>query len=345
MNKLKIRDINVLSNPEQSVTIFDIFDHEKYGADLILSDELLNTPYNGAVKQYKWALTPRLTLIEMESYNPNIQRYQSATAAAFMNQMLSYDYSLNRTDEIYTNLREENLALRKLNTYASLGPKGLYVNHYFEDGSALWIRPYVNLESFHLSGLMGTLNNQSWGIMIGFDFPMRTSENNWKFVPTIYGAYIGSTQQFIDSKIYQNGGYGGLLLSAYYDDFYAGWTINGGGLHVESKYSSGKDDYAIVTAGTALKLAYNWKIKRFILQPNVTTAYTFLNPSNLVNVQSVDLNQTQVNGFTVAPSIRLTYRNETGFEQYVYDGCVIPIMSDIKATVNGEKLDDLHLNT
>lgn len=44
MNKLKIRDINILSNPEQSVTIFDIFDHEKYGADLIISDELLNTP-------------------------------------------------------------------------------------------------------------------------------------------------------------------------------------------------------------------------------------------------------------------------------------------------------------
>lgn len=85
-----------------------------------------------------------------------------------------------------------------------------------------------------------------------------------------------------------NGGYGGFLLSAYKDDFYAGWTINGGGLGVESKYGYGKDDYAIITAGTALKLAYNWKIRnRLILQPNFTTAYTFLNPTNLVNFKAL----------------------------------------------------------
>lgn len=66
------------------------------------------------------------------------------------------------------------------------------------------------------------------------------------------------------------------MLSAFKDDFYAGWTINGGGLGVTSRYASGHDDYAIITAGTALKLAYNWKIRnRFIVQPNVTTAYIF----------------------------------------------------------------------
>lgn len=29
---------------------------------------------------------------------------------------------------------------------------GTYVDQYYEDGSAFWMRPYVNLESFHLSG-------------------------------------------------------------------------------------------------------------------------------------------------------------------------------------------------
>ena len=113
----------------------------------------------------------------------------------------------------------------------------------------------------------------------------------------------------------------------YKDNFYAGWTINGGGLGVDSRYAGGKDDYAIVTAGTALKLAYNLKFKRLILQPNFTTAYTFLSPMNLVNFQSVDLNQSQVNGLTIAPSIRVTYRNEEGFEPYIFASCVIPIMS------------------
>lgn len=121
--------------------------------------------------------------------------------------------------------------------------------------------------------------------------------------------------------------------------------FNEGGLGVESKYASGKDDYAIITAGTALKAAYNWKIfNRLILQPNFTTAYTFLSPTNLVNFQSVDMNQSQVNGLTIAPSLRITYRNEEGFEPYIFGGCVIPIMSDIKATADSAELEKLTLN-
>lgn len=346
ITQLVIRDITVLSDPIQSVTIFDIFDHDKYGTDLVLSPELENSIVYGALKTYKWALTPKLTLIELGGFNPNIQRYQAATAAAFMNQMLSYDYSLNRTDEIYTNLREQRLASRKLNSYAFAGPGGMYIDQYYEDGTAFWMRPYVNIESFHLSNAYASVNNQSYGAMLGFDFPMiETKKYDWKIFPTIYASYIGSCQQYIDSEMYQNGGYGGFLLSAYKDDFYAGWTINGGGLGVESKYGYGKDDYAIITAGTALKLAYNWKIRnRLILQPNFTTAYTFLNPTNLVNFQSVDISQSQVNGLTIAPSLRLTYRNEEGYEPYIFGGCVIPLMSDVKLTADGNHLDKLTLN-
>lgn len=345
MTQLTIRDINVLSDPIKSVTIFDLFDHDKYGTDLALSEELQNSTVYGALKTYRWSLTPKLTLIELGGLNPNIQRFQGATSAAFMNQMLSYDYSLNRTDEIYTNLREQKLASRRLNSYASAGPSGMYVDQHYEDGSAFWMRPYVNLESFHLSGAAGTVNNQSYGTMIGFDFPMLTTKNDWKLFPTIYGSYIGSSQQYLDSNMYQNGGYGGFLLSAYKDNFYTGWTINGGGLGVQSRYNSGKDDYAIITAGTALRLAYNWKfLNRFILQPNFTTAYTFLSPSNLVNFQSLDINQSQVNGLTIAPSLRLTYRNEDGFEPYIFGGCVIPIMSDVKANIDGINVDKMTLN-
>ncbi len=344
MNNLIIRDINVLSEPTQSSTTFDIFDHEKYGTNLTLSEKLKNKTVYGAIKKYGWILTPKLTLIELSGFNPNIQRYQSATASAFMNQILSYDYSLNRTDEIYSNLREYKITQRNLNSYAYAGKEGLHYEQYDENGSAFWVRPYVNLESFHLSGATSSVGNQSYGVMIGFDFPMVTTKNDWKLFSTIYGAYIGSSQQYENSNMYQNGGYLGYLLSAYKDNFYAGWTINGGGLGVESRYGGGKDDYAIITAGTALKLAYNWKIKRLILQPNFMTAYTFLSPMNLVNFQSVDINQSLVNGLTIMPSLRVTYRNEHGFEPYIFGGCVIPIMSDVKAEVNSTRLEKLTLN-
>lgn len=342
LSNITIRDINLLSEPTKSKTTFDIFNHETYGTNLTLSQKLQDQTVYGDLKKYQWVLIPKLTLIELEGVNPNIQRYHGATASALINQMMSYDYSLNRTDEIYTNLREAKLALRKLNSYAYIGRGGMYVDQYYEDGSAFWLRPYVNLETFHLSGAVASLNNQSYGTVADFDFPIRTTRNDWKFVSTIYGAYIGSLQSYIDPKMNQNGGYGGYLLSAYKENFYTGWTINGGALGVETKYNRGKDNYAIITAGTALKFAYNCNfLNKFILQPNVTTTYTFLSPMNLVNFQSVDLNQSFVNGLTVAPSVRLTYRNEKRFEPYVFGGCVIPIMSDIKATANSTLLDKL----
>ena len=126
--------------------------------------------------------------------------------------MLSYDYSLNRTDEIYTNLREQKLASRKLNSYAFAGPGGMYIDQYYEDGTAFWMRPYVNIESFHLSNAYASVNNQSYGAMLGFDFPMiETKKYDWKIFPTVYASYIGSCQQYIDSEMYQNGGYGGFF--------------------------------------------------------------------------------------------------------------------------------------
>lgn len=345
MNNITIRDINVISNPKQSTTIFDIFDHDRYGTNITLSDKLKNQVVYGSLKKYVWALTPKLTLIEIAGFNPNIQRYQVATASTFMNQILSYEYSLNRTDEIYSNLREAKLAQRKLNSYAYTGRSGTYVEQHYEDNSTLWIRPYVNLESFHLSGAVSSVHNQSYGTMLGFDFPMQKTRNNWKLFSTIYGAYIGSTQQFEDSNIYQNGGYIGYLLSAFKDNFYLGWTINGGGLNIENQYLRGNDNYATVTAGTALKLVYNLKFRKFLIQPNVVTSYTFLKPMDLVNFQSVDLNQSQVNGLTVSPLIRIIYRNESGFEPYIFAGCTIPIMSDIKLRANDIHLNKLNLNT
>ena len=67
-----------------------------------------------------------------------------------------------------------------------------------------------------------------------------------------------------------------------------------------------------------------------------------MSPSNLVNYQGV---QSQVNGLTIAPSLRLTYRNEEGFEPYVYGGCVIPLMSDVKAYAGDSELDKMTLNS
>lgn len=95
---------------------------------MTLSEELKNKKIYGAIKKYVWKLTPKLTLVEINEYNPNIQRYQSATASAFMNQLLSYDLSLNRTDEIYSRMREDKLSQRINNSYVYAGRNRIYID-------------------------------------------------------------------------------------------------------------------------------------------------------------------------------------------------------------------------
>lgn len=46
----------------------------------------------------------------------------------------------------------------------------------------------------------------------------------------------------------------------------------------------------------------------------------------------------------IAPSLRITYRNEDGFEPYIFGGCVI-IMSDIRVYADNISLDKMKLNT
>lgn len=47
----------------------------------------------------------------------------------------------------------------------------------------------------------------------------------------------------------------------------------------------------------------------------------------------------------IAPLLRITYRNEDGFEPYIFGGCIIPIMSDIRVYADNISLDKMKLNT
>lgn len=141
-----------------------------------------------------------------------------------------YDLDLNGFAMTFTGT-DKNVTISNLNILAG------------STGGAISNRGALNIDSAQFenntviqSGAVSHVRNQSYGLMMGFDFPMFVTKNDWKLFSTIYGAYIGSSQQYENSNMYQNGGYGGYLLSLYKNNFYAGQTINGGGVAVENHY-------------------------------------------------------------------------------------------------------------
>ena len=52
LNTITIRDINLISEPTQSETTFDIFDHDAYGTNLTLLQKLKDQTVYGALKKY-----------------------------------------------------------------------------------------------------------------------------------------------------------------------------------------------------------------------------------------------------------------------------------------------------
>lgn len=141
----------------------------------------------------------------MTRYNPQVFRGQVATLAAYNNQLVIDDMLLNHV----TLDSERTLAQsRNANRYASTLPQFAPYQYKKEDGG-LWYKSYVNFENLSLTqGLK--VGNNSYGSLIGADFPVINMKRGWKFMPTAYIGYNGAHQTFNGVGMYQNGGQGGF---------------------------------------------------------------------------------------------------------------------------------------
>ena len=56
--------------------------------------------------------------------------------------------------------------------------------------TSVGFKGYGNIEKLELSQGINTQNN-SWGSLLGVDFPLVQLENGWNFLPTAYLGYAG----------------------------------------------------------------------------------------------------------------------------------------------------------
>ena len=256
----------------------------------------------------------------MTRYNPQVFRGQVATLATYNNQLVIDDMLLNHV----TLDSERTLAQsRNANRYASTLPQFAPYQYKKEDGG-LWFKSYVNFENLSLTqGLK--VGNNSYGSLVGADFPVIKLKHGWRLMPTAYIGYNGAHQTFNGVGMYQNGGQGGLMGTFMKDNFIGSVVAYGGGYNNEMSVAGNTDRAGNWFAGTAAKLAYNFHpTKHFTIQPTAFMSYNIFGRQNWgTDFGSMSMNSGLLNGVNVAPGLNFIYAKETwsvyATFQYMYN--------------------------
>lgn len=256
----------------------------------------------------------------MTRYNPQVFRGQVATLASFNNQLMIDDMLLN-----HVTLDSERLLAqsKNANIYASTLPQFAPYQYKKEDGG-LWYKSYVNFENLSLTqGLK--VGNNSYGSLVGADFPVIKLKHGWRLMPTAYIGYNGAHQTFNGVGMYQNGGQGGLMGTFMKDNFIGSVVAYGGGYNNEMSVGGNTDRAGNWFAGTAAKLAYNFHpTKHFTIQPTAFISYNIFGRQNWgTDFGSMSMNSGLLNGINVAPGMNFIYAKETwsvyATFQYMYN--------------------------
>lgn len=256
----------------------------------------------------------------MTRYNPQVFRGQVATLASFNNQLMIDDMLLN-----HVTLDSERLLAqsKNANIYTSTLPQFAPYQYKKEDGG-LWYKSYVNFENLSLTqGLK--VGNNSYGSLVGADFPVINLKHGWRLMPTAYIGYNGAHQTFNGVGMYQNGGQGGLMGTFMKDNFIGSVVAYGGGYNNEMSVAGNTDRTGNWFAGTAAKLAYNFHpTKHFTIQPTAFMSYNIFGRQNWgTDFGSMSMNSGLLNGINVAPGMNFIYAKETwsvyATFQYMYN--------------------------
>lgn len=316
---LKVSDFNFIGQaPIDRHIKFKVFDANSIDkVDFAATDKQISTPIGFYDIQ---SVGGGYYTSNMTRYNPQVFRGQVATLATYNNQLVIDDMLLNHV----TLDSERTLAQsRNANRYASTLPQFAPYQYKKEDGG-LWFKSYVNFENLSLTqGLK--VGNNSYGSLIGADFPVINMKRGWKFMPTAYIGYNGAHQTFNGVGMYQNGGQGGFMGTFMKNDFIGSVLAYGGGYNNEMSVAGYTDRTGNWFAGTAAKLAYNLHpTKHFTIQPTAFVSYNIFGRQNWgTDYGAMSMNSGLMNGVNVAPGLNFIYARESwsvyATFQYMYN--------------------------
>lgn len=336
--EIVLEDINFVATPRDYNFNIKVVDSvsEKVGGDLTinLDNKLIDTPVG------KYALIAGeggMLSGALTSINPQAYRGQVATVSSYANQLVHNNLLFDHINIVSQQLIAEE---RVANKYSSIDAQFSPYQYSAKEGS-LWFKAYGNFETISMTQGLNVHNN-SYGSLIGADFPVVNLRDGWKLIPTAYVSYNGAHQTYNGVGMYQNGGQLGVMGTAYKGDFLTSLLAYGGGYYNNMNVSGYTDRTGNWFAGVASKTAYNFHLPAdFILQPTMLLSYNIFGEQNWhSNYGIIGMNSGMLNGINIAPGANLIWNKET-FSLYATAQLVFNIMGDVGGQVGNITLPDV----
>ncbi len=254
----------------------------------------------------------------------------------------TFSYAFRHADYSYMSLPKKMRTMA--NQYAITEPSSIrYENDYSKTGG-IWYQPYANFENVGLSN-GPRVDIQSYGSLIGGDSGYKQLKRGWGTVITPYIGYNGTSQSYSGVSTTTNGGILGLTQTFYHGDFFTALTINAGASNGESHTMYGKENYTALMAGIGSKTGYNFEFNngKFIIQPSILMAYTYVNTFDYTNSAGVKISSDPLHSIQLHPSIKFMGNAENGWQPYASVGIVGNILNETKFTANNVRLPEMSI--
>lgn len=218
-----------------------------------------------------------------------------------------------------------------------------YENDYSKTGG-MWYQPYANFENVGLSN-GPRVDVQSYGTLIGGDSEYQQLKKGWGTVITPYIGYNGTSQSYPGVSTVTNGGVLGITQTFYRGDFFTALTVNAGAATGETHTMYGRDNYTSLMAGVGSKTGYNFEFNngKFIIQPSMLMAYTFVNTFNYTNAAGVKISSDPLHSIQLHPSVKFMGNVGNGWQPYASVGMVWNILNETKFMANDVRLPEMSI--
>ena len=312
---INISDFNLIqsnpgaSMPSQTVSLGNIFNADDIGDNVkftTTADELV-TPVN----RYQLSASDAndgTYFLNVTGYNKQAYRGQVVSVAQMMNQLVVNDILFDRVMLTPQTLVKSSLANRLAIQDTDVIPGYNYSRH----DPGVWVKTYGNFETLRMTEDLA-VENSAYGSLVGVDMGTFDIGKGWSWIPTLYMGYNGAHQSFEGVSAYENGGQVGAMGTFFNRNWIASVLGYAGLYNVEMNVRGNNDQDMNYYAGTALKGAYNWRIKdKFIVQPSATVSYNFFGgPKWQSNYGQIGMTTGTLNGLNVAPGVNFIWQEET----------------------------------
>ena len=263
---------------------------------------------------------------------------------AYVSQIQTFSQAFQHADNFMNVPSTERAMIKHQNKYASTNVGVFSPLMSGSEDKGFWVKPYAIFENVPLKN-GPKVNAITYGTLIGYDEPMKNLKHGWDMVSTYYVGYNGSNQSYSGVDTYQNGGLLGSTLTLYKGNFFNATTLSVGATVGENHTMYGSDTFTSLVVGIGNKTGYNIEFKdgRFIVQPSMLLAYTFINTFDYTNAGGVRINSDPMSAIQIAPTMKFIANTKKGWQPYLTVGMVWNILAHSHVTANDITLPNMSI--